>query len=124
MIIDGFHNQAQVYDSKGSLAVQGLGLYVDSEGTSGRRSVSGTVASSGRTRLTAGLPLAYMGDPARGDRQFYVLIGLSDSRNPSMMLQSGADRRPGAFCAALTPVQPATGGTGLCLRPLAVRNPV
>jgi hypothetical protein len=124
VIIDGFHDHAQVFDSRGNLVARGLGLYVDKEKIPVKGSGNGTGASAGRTRLTAALPLEYLGDPARGDWEFYVLVGLSDSRNPSMMLHSAADTRPSVFCAALTTNQQATAGERPCLRPLAVRNPV
>jgi hypothetical protein len=119
VIIDGFHDQAQVFDSRGNLVARGLGLYLDNEKIPAAK--SGSPAT--RSRLTAALPMEYLGDPGRGEWQFYVLVGLSDSRDPTMMLHSPADTRPGVFCAALTTNPQPAAGERPRLRPLAVKNP-
>jgi len=119
VIIDGFHDQAQVFDSLGNLVARGVGLYLDNEKVEAAKTGSATM----RSRLTAALPMDHLGDPGRGEWQFYVLVGLSDSRNPTMMLQSPADARPGVFCAALAMNSQSATGERPCLRPLAVKNP-
>lgn len=124
VIVDGFHDQAQVFDSRGNFVARGLGLYLDSEKTPAGESQNGAGISLRRTRLTAALPLEFLGDPARGEWQFYVIVGLSDSRNPTMMLHSGADAGPSVFCAALAAGSQAVAGERPRLRALAVRNPV
>ena len=124
VIIDGYHDQAQVFDSRGNLVAQGLGLYIDNEKIAAAESVNARGTPARRTRLTAALPAEFLGDPGQGEWQFYVLVGLSDSRNPTMMLHSPADTRPSVFCAALAGTGQATTGERPCLRPLPVRNPV
>ncbi len=122
VIIDGFHDQPMIYDTRGTLAARGLGLYVDGGAGAGERAGSGSGASS-RTVVTAALPLDFLGDPSQGDWRFYVLVGLSDSRDPSMMLHPGPDAPPAVFCAALSAGDRASPGARPCLRALAMRNP-
>jgi hypothetical protein len=63
-----------------------------------------------------------IGDPSRGDWRYYVLAGLSDSRNPSMMLHSGQNGALEAYSGAvLESGKPAAGGRPR-LRPLDVNN--
>jgi hypothetical protein len=124
VIIDGFHDQARIFNASGNLVARGLGLYLDHDNVSEKGPGSGTRATAGRTRLTAALPMEFLGDPARGDWQFYILVGLSDSRSPSMMLHSAPDSRLSVYCGALATNPPATAADKPCLRPLAVRNPI
>jgi hypothetical protein len=120
VLVDGFHEQARIFDAKGNLVASGLGLYIDYQKKPG----AGAEAASGRTRLTAALPMDYLGDPAQGDWQFYVLVGISDSRHPSMMLHSAADTRPSVYCAALAAALPAAPEEKPRLRALALKKPL
>ncbi len=124
VVIDGFHDQALIYDNRGSLAARGLGLYVDYKDVPQKGSGDGLRTSSSRTTITAALPMQYLGDPARGEWKYYVLVGLTDSRDPSMMLHLAADAPPSAFCAPLAAGRPAAAGERPRLRPLAVKNPI
>ena len=122
VIIDGFHDQARIFDSRGNLIARGLGLYIDRQMMPGTHQGDGAAKSQGTTRLTAALPLEMIGDPARGDWQFYLLAGISDSRHPSMMLHSTPDASLNAFCGALTADQPPVESGRPRLRPLEVKN--
>ncbi len=124
VIIDGFHDQARIFNRKGDLVARGLGLYVDHEPAPAQGRRVGEGIKVARTRITAALPMDFLGDPAKGIWQYYVLVGLSDSRHPSMMLHSAGNAGPGAYCGALArdPSSTACGRPGL--RPLAVTNPI
>lgn len=125
VIIDGFHDQASIFDVSGNLVGRGLGLYVDlayapDDGNSGRAQRR-VIAST----ITAALPMELLGDPARGDWRYYVLVGLADSRHPSMMLHSAAGGGLNAFCRAVPKDQgsPQSTASGKpVLLPLLVSN--
>lgn len=119
VIIDGLHEKARIYDTRGNLASQGLGLYVESSGTKGTGRVQ--PARTG-TRITAALPMDFIGDPSRGEWRYYVLVGLSDSRNPSMMLHSGPNGALETYSGSVVESgRPAVDGKPR-LRPLEVNN--
>ncbi len=124
VIIDGFHEQARIYDAEGNLKALGVGLYVDRKAAARKDPREAGNPAADRTVLTAALPMNYLGDPARGDWQFYVLVGLSDSRDPSMMLHSSTGARPLAYCASLAVDRHADTAEKPWLRPLVVRNPL
>ncbi len=117
-IIDGFHDQALIYDCSGKLVARGLGLYVEQEDS--RPQGANRESSGATTTVTAALPLELLGDPARGEWRYYVLAGLTDSRDESMMLHSAADGPPTVYCGAVS--NPAGDSTRPRLRPLIVRN--
>ena len=123
VIVDGFHSQARIFDSRGNLVATSLGLYVDHEmkpeTDQGKKSSSGIST----TRLTAALPLERIGDPAQGNWRFYLLAGISDLHHPSMMLHSAPESRLNIFCGALMPNNPPAGSGKIVLRPLEIRNP-
>ncbi len=121
VIIDGLHDQARVYDCRGTLVAHGLGLYVDHEKTPAEKRNDGK-ESQAVTRITAALPMELFGDPAKGTWQYYVLVGLIDSRHPSMMLHSTANGGLGAFCGSSA--QEPKPGERPVLRPLVVSNPI
>jgi hypothetical protein len=123
VIIDGFHEQARIFDSRGNLIARSLGLYVDHQMVPGTHQGDGATKRSGTTRLTAALPLETIGDPAQGNWQFYLLAGISDSRHPSMMLHSMPGAGLNVFCGALTADQPPVESGKPRLRPLEVKNP-
>ncbi len=119
VIVDGFHEQARIFDTHGTLVGQGLGLYVESQSPQGDKQIRRDLQ---RTTITAGLPLETIGDPSRGNWRYYVLVGLSDSRNSSMILHSYGSGALELFGGALAeegePVPPAKPR----LRPLIVSN--
>ncbi len=121
VIVDGFHDQARIFDSIGNLVATGLGLYVDHEMKPGTN--QSERSRSGTTRITAALPLMKIGDPAQGNWRFYLLAGISDLHHPSMMLHSAPESRLNIFCGALMPNNPPAGTGRIILRPLEIRNP-
>lgn len=124
VIIDGFHEQARVFDVTGNLIARGLGLFVNHEYASGRKNDPQAKRQVVKTVLTAGLPLEAIGDPAVGDWQYYVLVGMADSRHPSMMMHSEQDGRLAVYCAA-APDEQAPAQAAVIrprLRPLLVSN--
>ena len=120
VVIDGFHEQARIFDRSGNLVARGLGLYVDREGAPNVEQSKKADAPKATTRITAALPLEYLEDPAKGDWHYYVLVGVTDSRNPSMMLHSEARDRLRLFSGALD--RPANAGDKPILRPMVVKN--
>ncbi len=124
VVIDGFHDQARIFNRKGDLVALGLGLYVDHELASAREQRAGQGNKVAKTRITAALPMDFLGDPAEGIWQYYVLVGLSDLRHPSMMLHSAGNAGPSAYCGALAKDPSSTTGGRPGLRPLAVTNPI
>jgi hypothetical protein len=86
IIIDGIHEQARVFDGKGIFLSNGLGLYTNYDYKKGH---DGKQDSIIKTKITAGLPLKLIGDPAKGEWKYYVVIGLLDVKNPSMLYQAG-----------------------------------
>lgn len=88
VIIDGTHEQARVFDNNGKFLFNGLGLYVNYEYEKGRKGKQNYIT---KTKITAGLPLKLMGDPAQGEWKYYVVTGLLDVKNLSMLYQTGKD---------------------------------
>ena len=86
VIVDGLHAQARIFDTAGKLLGKGLGLYINYEYEEVEIDSSKTENRIKSTRITAGLPMAILGDPAKGEWSYYVLVGLIDSKNYSMML--------------------------------------
>ena len=82
VIIDGMHDQARVYDNKGKFLFNGVGLYVNYDYEEGH---AGEEKYITKTKITAGLPLNRIGDPAEGEWQYYVITGLLDVKNSSML---------------------------------------
>ncbi len=122
VIIDGFHDQARVYDRSGRLVARGLGLYVDRENAPSETRDDARQGEAATTRITAALPMEFLGDPSKGDWQYHVLVGLIDSRHPSMMLHSAADGSLRVFCGSFAGEGKAGDKPGL--RPLTVANPI
>jgi hypothetical protein len=85
VIIDGIHEQARVFDNNGKFLFNGLGIYVNYDYEKGKEKIIA------RTKITAGLPLELIGDPADGEWKYYVATGLLDVKNPSMLYQAGKD---------------------------------
>jgi hypothetical protein len=93
VVIDGFHDQARIYDARGTLIGHSLGIYVKyvtDESPEGP--VSKTAMPDGeknvhitKTRITAALPITLVGDPAHGKWEYYVVIGLADLRSQTGM---------------------------------------
>jgi hypothetical protein len=44
-----------------------------------------------KTIITAALPLDLIGDPSKGEWKFFVVVGLYDIRNPSMLFRIDKD---------------------------------
>ncbi len=125
VIIDGLHDQARVFDGSGTLVTRGLGLFVDYEYAPGSGSKRQAKRLPVKTTLTAALPMRSIGDPAVGDWQYYVLIGIADSRHPSMMMHSTPDGGLAIYSAAVPEGQRLESATGARprLMPLVVTNP-
>jgi hypothetical protein len=123
VIIDGFHDQARIFDTDGKLIGRGLGLYVRPERAERSGPADKTPPRVVTTRLTAALPLDLVGDPERGTWAYYVLVGVADSTSPSMMRHSapagGLELFAGALAGDWTPGAAARPR----LRPLIVKNP-
>jgi len=126
VIADGLHDQARIFDVDGNLVARGLGLFLDYTYAPDQAQKAGAGRAIARTSLTVALPMRVLGDPAKGAWQYYVLIGLSDSRHPSMMLHSSPDGGLGVFCRAIgaeaPPPAPAAGVRPV-LPALLVSNP-
>ena len=121
VIIDGLHDQARIFDAQGTLLGRGIGLYVRHEDSPARGPEDSSNGS--RTLLTAALPMELVGDPSAGDWLAYVVVGLSDSRHPSMMLHSGPGGSLAVFSGALADGGiPGNSGRPR-LRPLLLRKP-
>jgi hypothetical protein len=88
IIIDGAHEQARVFDNNGKFLFNGLGLYLNHETV---RSGEGKKNKINKTMITAGLPLKIIGDPMMGEWKYYVICGLLDVKNPSMLYQPRID---------------------------------
>lgn len=123
VIIDGLHEQARVFDVCGNLIANGLGLWVDYTYAPGPKGYDSSRRRVENTTLTAALPLNVIGDPARGSWLYYVLVGVADSRQPTMMLHSADNRALGAFSRAMPPGESShMAGSRLRLPPLRVSN--
>lgn len=121
VIIDGIHEQAHVFDNNGKFLFNGLGLYVNYEYEKGREGKEDSIT---KTRMTAGLPLKLIGDPASGEWKYYVVIGLLDVKNPSMLYVAGMDSLDVCDCVAsdtLSHFETDSSGR-LLLSPLIVNN--
>jgi hypothetical protein len=88
VIIDGIHEQARVFDHNGEFLFNGLGLYVRHEYEKGHKGKQNYIT---KTRITAGLPLKLIGDPADGEWKYYIVTGLLDVKDPSMLYRSEKD---------------------------------
>jgi C-terminal binding-module, SLH-like, of glucodextranase len=122
--IDGLHDQARVFDNHGQLIGRGLGLYVRPERTASKGPAGGAKASVVKTRVTAALPLALLGDPDRGEWAFYVLVGIADSTHPSLMRHESPEGRLEIFSGALTDAAQRDPAARPRLRPLLVKGRV
>ena len=93
VMIDGFHDQARIYDARGLLVGRGLNIRVEevmeeaAEATGSVRTIAegAPVARVAKTRITASIPIASVGDPARGEWKYYVAVGLVDPLSPKGM---------------------------------------
>jgi hypothetical protein len=108
VVIDGMHDQARIYNPSGQLLGHSLGLYIhyqqenDAPKTQAKTKQQQKPSDpnqffKGITRITTGLPMKILGDPAKGEWSFYVFIGLVDLRNPSMMFASEESPYPRIF---------------------------
>lgn len=88
VIIDGMHEQARVFDNTGKFLFNGLGLYVKFEYEKGYKGKQNHIT---KTIITAGLPLELIGDPVYGKWKYYIVTGLLDVKNPSMLYQPRED---------------------------------
>ncbi len=124
VIIDGLHDQARVFDVGGSLVARGLGLFVNYEYASNSGNNKQAKRQVAKTVLTAALPQESIGDPAVGNWQYYVLVGMADSRHPSMMMHSAPDGGLAVYSAASPEErdQASAAGTRPRLMPLVVSN--
>lgn len=123
VIIDGMHEQALIYDSGGNFLGEGLGLYLnyEEEEVTG---ADGKIESRVKyTRITAGLPMKMLGDPSQGEWSYYVVVGLADLRNPSMMFPSENESEPQIFdCVQPEDAIEIESGAWPKLLPLKVKN--
>jgi hypothetical protein len=124
VIIDGLHDQARIFDSVGRLVGRGLGLYVRPERAASKDLAGGAKPPVVKTRVTAALPLALLGDPDRGEWAFYVLVGLADSTHPSLMSHTGPAGRLEIFAGALVDGARPDATARPRLRPLIVKGRV
>lgn len=108
VVIDGMHDQARIYDSNSQLLGHSLGLYIhylqekeapktQTKTKQQQKPSTPNKLFKGITRITVGLPMKILGDPAKGEWSFYVFIGLADMRNPSMMFASEESPYPLIF---------------------------
>jgi hypothetical protein len=120
VVVDGFHEQARIYDAEGVLIGRGLDIFVkqvmkaSSEEPDSADAMSDGVRNTRveKTRITASLPIALVGDPAKGEWNYYVVIGLADPRSRTGMYPRPYDciryREVGAI-----ELQPLRGNEGL-----------
>jgi len=94
VIIDGMHEQARIFDVHGNLLDKSLGIYINYERENTGRRRKGRIKS---TSITAGLPMEMLGDPAQGEWSYYVVVGLADLGNPSMMMPPENEDQPQIF---------------------------
>jgi hypothetical protein len=101
VILDGFHGQARVFDTKGNQVGKGLNVFVaEVEGTDPAGAAAATDMGSRKvefTDITAALPLGLTGDPAKGKWIYYVAVGIADVRSPSMMYPPSREGEPWLF---------------------------
>jgi hypothetical protein len=88
VIIDGVHEQARVFDNNGIFLFNGLGLYVNYEYEKGHNGKQDYIT---KTRITAGLPLKLIGDPSQGEWKYYIITGLLDIKEMSMLFRQNMD---------------------------------
>jgi hypothetical protein len=82
VIIDGSHEQARVFDNEDKYLFNGVGIYTHYEEIPDKTT---------KTIITAALPLDLIGDPSKGEWKFFVVVGLYDIRNPSMLFRIDKD---------------------------------
>jgi hypothetical protein len=123
VVIDGFHEQARIFDAEGKLVGRGLGLYVRPERAKPSARDVKEQPPVVKTRLTAALPLELVGDPERGDWAFYVLVGVVDSTSPTMMRHSEPAGELELFAGAMSEGWRNGATPRPRLRPLIVQNP-
>ncbi len=123
IIIDGLHEQARIFDTEGKLIGTGLGLYLDYEYEKVVNDSHETENRVKSTRITVGLPMKILGDPAKGEWAYYVLIGLADLNHYSMMLPAENETEPQIFDVVLPKEVPSTEfGKRPELFPLKIKN--
>lgn len=123
VIIDGLHEQARIFDTEGKPIGTGLGIYLDYK-------YEKVVNDSGNaeniiktTRMTVGLPIRILGDPAQGEWSYYVLIGLADLNHYSMLLPAENENEPQIFDVVMPKdAPPIEFGMRPELMPLRIRN--
>ena len=116
VVVDGLHEQARIYDGEGNLLGRGLGLYVNyMEESVPKTEEAGTKLDVVKdkkaqppkikksTRITAALPMEILGDPSRGEWLYYVAVGLSDLRSPSLMYPPQHEGESEIFDCVLPP---------------------
>lgn len=91
VIIDGAHKQAQIFDADGKPVGVGLGLYFNYDRDKPKLGAKPEPGKILRTRITAALPMALVGDPAKGEWSFYVIAwNLGQPEFRSVVLPPGA----------------------------------
>jgi len=144
VIVDGFHESARIYDTRGTLVGKGLDLFVKhtneprvfeadkvtaglEKGRQPSTAVEEEQPEREVTRITAALPMELLGDPERGEWRYYVLVGLADLSSPSMLYPSQQTGEPEIFDCVLPPgvdaAAKAPDGRSR-LTPLVVKNTV
>jgi hypothetical protein len=123
VIIDGFHDQARIFDTEGKLLGRSLGLYLRPEPAIRAGRIEAARSRVVTTRLTAALPLELVGDPERGEWAYYVLVGVADSTSPSLMRHSGPAGRLEPFAGVVAGEWRPDAMARPRLRPLIVKNP-
>lgn len=103
VILDGFHEQARIFDARGNLVGQGLGVYLHYTDKNDVPVKGDTTREVQTTRITAALPIKLLGDPSRGEWSYYVLLGLADSRYPSFLAPASNPQEPAIFDIVVPP---------------------
>jgi hypothetical protein len=79
------------------------------------------------TRITAALPMELLGDPERGEWEYFVVVGLADLSSPSMLYPRQNPGEPEIFDCVLPANTEAIGTSPdgkFNLIPLVVKNTV
>ena len=97
VIKDGLHKQARIFDTEGKLIETGLGIYLNFDYEKVEIDSGKTENRVKSTRITVGLPMKMLGDPAKGEWTYYVLIGLADLNNYSMLFPAENETEPQIF---------------------------
>lgn len=125
VIVDGMHEQALIFDSGGNLLGKSLGIYLNYEWEKVTAADGKTESQVKNTRITVGLPMKILGDPSKGEWSYYVVVGLADFRNSSMMLSSESETEPQIFDAVepedAQPIE-IEPGARIKLLPLKIKN--